>query len=101
MAAEALSPDPRAHALVERAAAILRGYGATEVYVFGSVTTGRWEPESSDIDIAVRGLPAECRYRVSGDLARAVGCDVSLLDLDAPSRLAAFLQDEGDLLRVG
>jgi len=93
--------DPRAHAQVERAAAILGGHGATEVYVYGSVVTDRWDPEWSDIDFAVRGLPPDRYFRAAGEVARGIGREVDILDLDVPSRLAGFLQDEGDLLRVG
>ena len=93
--------DPRARSLVERAVAILREHGATEVYVYGSVTTARWDPERSDIDFAVRGLPPERYFKASGDIVRRIEREVDILDLDMPSRLATFLEEEGDLLRVG
>jgi len=92
---------PGARELVQRAAAILRGHGATEVYVYGSVTTDRWNPEWSDLDLAVRGLPPERYFRASGDVVRSIECEVDVLDLDVPSRLVTFLQEEGELLRVG
>jgi predicted nucleotidyltransferase len=37
---------------------LLRGMGATQVYLFGSATKGGLRPDS-DIDVAVRGLPPE------------------------------------------
>jgi predicted nucleotidyltransferase len=93
--------DPRARSLVERAVAILREHGATEVYVYGSVTTDRWDPEWSDIDFAVRGLAPGRYFKASGDVVSGIGHEIDLLQLDRGSRLAEFLQEEGDLVRVG
>lgn len=101
MATTTQSVDPRALPLVEQAAAILREYGATEVYAYGSVVTGRWDPEWSDIDLAVRGVPPERFYAAGGAVMRAVPREVDVLDLDIPCRLSVFLEEEGDLVRVG
>lgn len=41
---------------LERALEILRGFGCTEIYLFGSLARGEFR-ERSDIDLAVRGCP--------------------------------------------
>lgn len=95
-----LVPHPKARELVARAAAVLRAMGATEVYVFGSATTEKWQLERCDIDLAVRGLPPEVHYAAAAEVVRVTEHEVDILDLDVPSRLAAFLHGEGDLQPV-
>jgi len=56
---------------------------------------------SADLDLAVRGLAPERYYRALADLIDAADRDVDLIDLDDGSRLAAFLEAEGELLRGG
>ena len=86
---------------VDEAVAILRGLGATEVYVFGSAVTGRWT-ERSDLDLAVRGLPPRLFYRAVGKLLLGLkGISVDLLDLEDGSRFAEYILTRGRLLRVG
>jgi predicted nucleotidyltransferase len=47
---------------IRLAAEVLRSFGATEVYVFGSAAEGTADAES-DVDMAVMGLPAGVFYR--------------------------------------
>jgi predicted nucleotidyltransferase len=67
----------------------LEAEGASEVHVFGSYSAGRTSIKS-DLDLAVRDIPAE-RWYLS--LARAladVPAQVDVIDLDRPSRFAEF-----------
>ncbi len=43
----------------QRVAAYLKGKGASQVILFGSVRTGHFYPDHSDIDLYILGLPSE------------------------------------------
>ncbi len=101
MAATVSMLDPRARALVEDAASVLRNHGATEVYVYGSVVGGAWDPDRSDIDFAVRGIPPERYFRAAADVVDRIGREVDLTDLDSGGRFGPMLERRGKLIRVG
>jgi len=84
---------------IEKAAAILKSHGATEVYVFGSAATGKMG-EGSDVDLAVTGLPVARFIRALSDAADALGCELDLVDLDDDSLFTRYLKDKGKLQRV-
>ena len=85
---------------VERAVEICRSEGCREVYVFGSVATGE-AGSRSDLDIAVRGCPPERYYRLLGRLLESLEHSVDLIDLEVETRVAEFLEEEGQLIHVG
>jgi len=85
---------------LDRAAEICREEGCREVYVFGSVAAGRHGPRS-DLDIGVRGCRPEHFYRLLGRLMEELSHSVDLVDLDLETRVAEFLEQEGQLLHVG
>ena len=85
---------------VERAVVISKEEGCWEVYVFGSVAVGDTGPRS-DLDIAVRGCPPERFYRLLGRLMDELLHTVDLVDLDVETRVAEFLEEEGQLIHVG
>lgn len=86
--------------LVERAAAVLRAEGATQVYLFGSAATGRMH-EGSDIDVAVTGLPPARFFRAMGLAGDMLDRPLSLIDLDEDTPFTRYLKAEGELQRVG
>jgi uncharacterized protein len=60
----------RAWGVARRAADLLRSdYGATRVVVFGSLCSGTFFDERSDIDLAVWGIAYEDLWRASGAVA--------------------------------
>ena len=83
-----------------RAAEICKAEGCRDIYVFGSVAVGAPGPRS-DLDIAVRGCPPERFYRLLGELMEELSHPVDLVDLDAETSVAAYLEEEGQLVRVG
>lgn len=84
--------------LLPAARDILRARGATAVYAFGSVATGRTGPHS-DLDLAVAGLPPERYFEALGELMRTLPCDVDLVRLeDAPESLRERVRAEGRAL---
>jgi predicted nucleotidyltransferase len=86
--------------LVLKAADILKSFGATEVYLFGSAATDGYTNES-DIDLAVSGLPPADFYKALGRTMASIQRSVDLIDLDEGSDFATFLRNHGELHRVG
>jgi predicted nucleotidyltransferase len=84
---------------IEEAVSILRAAGATEVFVFGSVSRGAGRP-GSDLDLAVRGLPPERFFEAMSKIAFAVSGSFDLVDLDERNPFTEFLEEKGDLQRV-
>ena len=84
---------------IERAAAVLKEFGAREVYVFGSAASGVLR-EGSDIDLAVSGLPPKVFFRAMGQARDALGRELDLIDLDEDNPFTRYLREEGELHRV-
>ena len=85
---------------VARAVEICKAEGCRDVFIFGSVAAGRHRPHS-DLDIGVRGCPPEHFYRLLGRLMDELTHPVDLVDLDLETRVAEFLEQEGQLVHVG
>ena len=88
-------PEP-----IRRAVLALRAQGATEIYLFGSAARGELT-DRSDLDFAVRGIPAFKYFRAVGEAMAASGIPVDLIDLESDSPFARALQSRGNLRRVG
>jgi predicted nucleotidyltransferase len=86
--------------LLERAASELKAAGATEVYAFGSASTGT-AGLTSDIDLAVSGLPPSIFYRMAAQLSESLGRSVDLVDLDRTTPFTSYLRQENELIRLG
>lgn len=85
---------------IEQAAAVLRTFGAKEVYVFGSAATGTLD-DDSDVDMAVCGVPPSVFFRAWARAVRAFpGREMDLIDLDGQNRFGKFLKEKGSLRRV-
>ena len=84
---------------IDKAADILKSAGCVECYIFGSVSDGRVE-ESSDIDIAIRGLPPERFFYVYGQLALQISREIDLVDLDDGTRFSQKLRRREAMTRV-
>jgi len=78
---------------------LLRGMGATQVFIFGSAVNGRLRPDS-DIDMAVRGLPPRVYFSAVSKASNLLGRPVDLVDLDDATPLVQYLIGSGDLVRV-
>lgn len=97
----ARSSEARAAALraaLPGAAALLRREGATRVWLFGSLASGRAGP-ASDVDLAAEGLPRRRYFDVLVQLADLVGSDVDLVSWEsAPESLRHRILAEGEPL---
>ena len=90
---------PEMREQLERAAAILKSYGAQEVYVFGSAASGEMR-EESDIDLAVSGLPPEDYFPAMGAAGEVLDRPFDLLDLDVGGPIVDHLRKWEKLVRV-
>ena len=89
-----------ANEAILEAANLLRGMGASQVFVFGSMTRGELRRDS-DIDMAVSGLPAKVYFSAASRASDILGRPVDLLDLDDDTPLVRHLIASGELVRVG
>jgi len=78
---------------------VLQELGCREVYLFGSLIEGA-SHSASDIDIAVRGCPADRFYYAVGRLVIELDHSVDLIDLDRPSTFTDAIESSGSLFRV-
>ncbi len=84
---------------IHRAIAILRDEGCSEIFLFGSVATGRSRAES-DLDLAVRGCPRGHFFALVGRLLFELEHPVDLVNLDSHDAFAEYLKQEGLLVQI-
>ena len=85
---------------VDRAIEILKAAGCTDIFLFGSLATGKMS-NNSDIDLAVRGCPQGKFFHLLGQLLLELDHPVDLINLDKQAAFANFLEQEGELLQIG
>jgi predicted nucleotidyltransferase len=93
--------DDELRKAIERAAAVLKDFGAREVYIFGSAAGGTMR-EGSDVDLAVVGLPSGVFFAALAEAADALGREreLDLIDLDDDNLFNSYLKRKGRLQRV-
>ncbi|BAS28162.1 nucleotidyltransferase family protein [Limnochorda pilosa] len=73
-------------------------FGATRVYLFGSLARG-WARLTSDIDLAVEGLAADLYLQACARIEAETDLPVDLVDLrEAPPSLVRRVHEEGEVL---
>lgn len=82
------------------AGVLMREFGATSVWVFGSLAGDRLGRKvfrlDSDIDLAVRGIPPEMFFRAYGRIMGASDFSIDLVDVDACApQLQKVILEEG------
>jgi predicted nucleotidyltransferase len=85
--------------LIKKAAEVLKSFGATDVYLFGSIAKGA-NNEHSDIDLAVSGIPPEKFFEAMGSAINAIKKEFDLVDLDEKNPFVDYLKSHGELQRV-
>ncbi|GAB6090723.1 nucleotidyltransferase family protein [Spirochaeta dissipatitropha] len=77
----------------------LKSVGCSEIYLFGSLVNGN-ASDSSDIDIAVRGINPDDFFYIYGQLMYRLQHRVDLVDLDLQEKFGNLLINSGELKRV-
>ena len=85
--------------LIHQAADVLKSFGATDVFIFGSVAKGT-DGTSSDIDMAVSGLPPKVFFKAMGSALNVMKREFDLVDLDEKNPFVDYLKSHGELQRV-
>ena len=78
---------------------ILKRFGATEIFLFGSLARGT-SVEVSDIDLATVGLPKDRFFAAYGELLMRLDHQFDLIGLDYENEFTRRLRSEGPLRRV-
>lgn len=94
-----MTESDRLNQQLHEGARLLQSEGASEVYVFGSAAHGRIHP-SSDVDLAVSGLPPEKFFGMLSRLSAIFLRQVDLIDLDDENLFTRYLRRKGLLRRV-
>ena len=79
---------------------ILRAEGCTEIFLFGSQATGAARPHS-DIDIGVKGLPPAHFLATYARLDREIQEKIDFVDFDEQTAFFQFLNDIGEIKKIG
>ena len=85
---------------IRHAIEILKQAGCTDVFLFGSLATGKVR-DKSDIDLAVRGCPPGEFFNLLGRLLLELNYPVDLVSLDRQDAFARYLEEQGELLQIG
>jgi predicted nucleotidyltransferase len=85
--------------LLTKAADTLKSFGATDVYLFGSLSKGTFR-DDSDIDLAVSGIPPDKFFEAMGRAEDVLNREIDLIDLDENTPFIRFLKSHGELRHV-
>ena len=85
---------------IDKAIRILKSAGCTDIFLFGSLITGKTR-DNSDIDLAIRGCPSGKFFHLLGRLLLELEHSVDLVRLDSQDAFARYLEQEEELLQIG
>ncbi|MBP5706151.1 MAG: nucleotidyltransferase domain-containing protein [Spirochaetales bacterium] len=85
---------------LNKISAILKDEGCKEIYLFGSHVTGK-ATDNSDIDIGVKGLLPSRFYSVYARLDNEIDEKIDFIDFDEQDKLFSFLNNIGELRKIG
>ena len=85
---------------VNKAVEILKNEGCKNVYLFGSLVTGKIH-DGSDIDIGVKGLSPEAYLRAFSDLFDTLNNRFDLVDFDFNYDFFSLLKRLNEVIEIG
>jgi predicted nucleotidyltransferase len=91
--------DENLSELIRKATKVLKSFGATDVYLFGSIAKGT-NTKYSDMDLAVTGIAPENFYKAMGDTFGVLKREIDIIDLDENTPFVEYLKSHGELQRV-
>jgi len=88
------------HSDIEKAVFCLKEEGCNEVFLFGSLVTGKYT-ESSDIDLGIMGLSPKKYIRTFSKLNNIINNRFDLIDFDENKDLFIMLKSIGEIEKIG
>ncbi|MDR2547175.1 MAG: nucleotidyltransferase domain-containing protein [Lachnospiraceae bacterium] len=85
---------------IKKATYLLKNAGSSNVYLFGSMVTGKIH-DNSDIDIGIKGLPPEEFFKVYSKLYMNFNNEIDLIDFDDDDDMFLLLERLGEVVEVG
>ena len=85
---------------IEKATFLLKNEGCKDVYLFGSIVTGKIH-ENSDIDIGITGLPPKKFFKVYASLDKNLSNKIDLVDFDLRKDFFVILNTLGEVIKLG
>jgi predicted nucleotidyltransferase len=79
---------------------LLKKEGCKSVYLFGSMVTGKIH-DNSDIDIGIKGLPAERFFSVYSKLYGTLNTKIDLVDFDFDIKFFSLLNELEEIVEIG
>jgi len=84
---------------IENAAFCLKEEGCTDIFLFGSLVTGKYN-DSSDIDLGIKGLPPQKYIRTYSKLNNIIKNKFDLIDFDENNDLFNLLDSIGEIISI-
>jgi predicted nucleotidyltransferase len=85
---------------IENATKMLKNEGCEAVYLFGSLVTGK-NNENSDIDLGIKGFPAEKFFKLYSRLYFDFENKIDLVDFDSDEDFYSMLNRIGEVVQIG
>jgi len=85
---------------VENATLLLKNEGCKNIYLFGSLVTGKFN-QNSDIDIGIKGLPRNKFLKLYSKLHFEFDNKIDLVDFDRNENFYTMLNNLGEVIQIG
>ena len=85
---------------IQKATYLLKNEGCKDVFLFGSLVTGKFH-QNSDIDIGITGLNPKKFLKVYASLDRELSNKVDLVDFDFRNDFCSLLNSLGEVVKIG
>jgi len=85
---------------LEKAVSFLKDKGCKEIYLFGSLVTGKYH-ENSDIDIGIKGVPEEKYLSIGAELMFLLKIPCDLVNFDVSNDFYNELKKYKELVKIG
>jgi predicted nucleotidyltransferase len=85
---------------IENIANLLKKEGCREVYLFGSLVTGKAN-DKSDIDIGIKGFEKKDFFRIYSKLYFNTELKIDLVDFDNNNDFFSLLTKLGEVVQIG
>jgi predicted nucleotidyltransferase len=95
-----LNIPPKYRQDIEIAKNLLKDAGCKEIFLFGSLVTGKIH-DNTDIDIGIAGLPPQKFFRVYANLDKELSNRVDLVDFDLNKDFFSLLNSLGEVVELG